>query len=82
MDDLTDYRGDCWKAYQDVALRLRIMRPGESFEFIVEKEKHEKIHKVIFFNDGEVLSETLIDEDVRLKVRKTGEGNYGPAFSS
>jgi len=57
----------------DVALRLRIIRPGDSFEFIVEKEKYEKIHKVIFFNDGEVVSETFEDNDVRLNVRKIAE---------
>jgi hypothetical protein len=44
--------------------------PGESFEFIVEKEKLEKIRKVVSHNGGEVIFETPADEDVRLKVRR------------
>jgi len=42
------------------------------FEFIVEREKLEKIRKVVFHNQGEVLSETAVDQnDVRVKIRKS-----------
>ena len=68
-----DYRGDCWKAYLDVGLCLRILPPGESFEFILEKEKLENIKKVISHNSGEVLEETFLDNDVRIKVKKVSE---------
>jgi len=47
--------------------------PGESFEFILEKEKLEKIKRVISHNHGEVVSETFLDNDVRMRVQKTGE---------
>jgi len=43
---------------------------GESFEFIVEKDKLEKIRKVVSHNCGEVLSETPMDDDIRLRVIK------------
>ena len=70
MGQLIDYRGDCWKAYLDVGLCLRILPPGEGFEFILEKDKLGKIKKVISHNGGEVVLETSIDSDVRLKVKK------------
>jgi hypothetical protein len=45
--------------------------PDKSFEFIIEKEKLEKIRRVVFHNKGEVLSETVVDnDDVRIKIRK------------
>ncbi|MBW1701950.1 MAG: hypothetical protein JRJ50_07450, partial [Deltaproteobacteria bacterium] len=59
-----------------------ILTPGESFEFILEREKLENIRKVISHNEGEVLSETFVDNDVRIKVRKLGEGDYRLTFSS
>jgi hypothetical protein len=43
---------------------------GESFEFIVEKDKLEKIRKVIAHNNGEVLSEVASGDDIVIKVRK------------
>ncbi len=51
------------------------MPPGESFEFIVEREKLENIRKVVSCNQGKVLSETFVENDVRIKVRKSGEGD-------
>jgi hypothetical protein len=44
--------------------------PGESFEFIFEKDKLDKIRKVIAHNHGEVVSETYSDKDIIMKVRK------------
>jgi len=45
--------------------------PDKSFEFIIEKEKRDKIRRVVFHNDGEVLSETVVDnDDLRIKIRK------------
>jgi len=44
--------------------------PGESFEFILEKEKLHKIRKVIFHNHGEVVSEIFLENDVRMRVKK------------
>ena len=68
--DIIDYRGDCWQAYQDVSLCLRILPPGKSFEFILEKEKYDNIKKVIAYNGGEILAESSIDEGIYLKVSK------------
>jgi len=47
--------------------------PGETFEFILESEKLENIRKVVFHNQGEVLSEMVVDNDVQLRVRKVSE---------
>jgi hypothetical protein len=44
--------------------------PGESFRFILEKEKLENVRKVVSHNGGEVVSEISVDNDVRLEVRK------------
>jgi hypothetical protein len=43
---------------------------GGEFEFIVEKDKVEKIKRVISHNDGMVVEETPVVEDVRFKIRK------------
>jgi len=43
---------------------------GGEFEFIVEKDKVEKIKRVIAHNDGVVVEETPVGEDMRFKVRK------------
>ena len=70
--ELIDYRGDCWKAFLDVGLCLRILPPGETFEFILEKDKLDKIKKVIAHNGGKVVLKTPVDSDVRLRVEKCG----------
>ena len=70
IKEIIDYRGDCWKAYLDVGLCLRIIPTGESFEFILEKDKLEKIRQVITHNGGEIISENFLDEDVSLRVQK------------
>ena len=72
MDEVFDYRGDCWKAYQDVGLCLRLLPRKKSFQFIIEKNKLEKIKKVISHNGGEILEETHMDNDVQLKVATPG----------
>ena len=46
------------------------MPPGETFEFILEKEKLDKIRKVVSHNHGEVVSETFLENDVRMRVKK------------
>ena len=56
----------------DVGLCLRNLPIDESFEFILEKDKLEKIKKVVNHNGGEVIQEIPMGEDVRLKVRKLG----------
>jgi hypothetical protein len=43
---------------------------GREFEFIVEKDKVEKIKRVIAHNDGAVVEETPVEKDVRFKIRK------------
>ena len=68
--NIIDYRGDCWKAYQDVGLCLRILPPGESFEFILERDKLEKIKKIVARNGGEAVTETAMENDVQLSVMK------------
>ena len=47
---------------------------GKGFEFIVEKDKVDKIKRVIAHNDGEVVGETPVEEDVRINVRKLRSG--------
>jgi len=49
------------------------MLRGESFEFILEKYKLEKIRKVIAHNGGKVVGESHLEDDVRLKVRKMSQ---------
>jgi len=44
--------------------------PGETFEFILEREKLENIRKVIAHNQGEVLEQTFVGSDVQMKVKK------------
>ena len=56
----------------DVGLCLRMLPPGESFEFIVERHKLVNIRKVVSHNQGEVLSETFVENDVLIKARKVG----------
>jgi len=46
--------------------------PGETFEFILEKDKLNKIKKVISHNGGRVVLKTSVDSDVRLRVEKCG----------
>lgn len=43
---------------------------GESFEFMIESDKLEKIRRVIAHNGGEVIGEIRVGEDVRLQVSK------------
>jgi len=45
---------------------------GGSFEFILEREKLEKISRVINHNGGKIISRKLINDDVQLRVGKTG----------
>ena len=47
-----------------------MLPPGKEFEFIVEKDKVEKIKRVIAHNDGEVVHEATVEGDVRFKIRK------------
>lgn len=54
----------------DVSLCLRIMPPGHTLEFIVEKEKLKNIRKVVSHNRGKVISEASVDGDVQFKVTK------------
>jgi len=69
-EKIIDYRGDCWKVYQDVGLCLRIIPPGIDFEFILEADKLERIRKIVTCNGGEVISEKAIEGGVRVKVVK------------
>jgi hypothetical protein len=50
-----------------------MLPPGESFEFIVEREKLVNIRKVVCHNKGKVLSETFVENGVRISVKKTGK---------
>lgn len=50
------------------------MPPGKEFEFIVEKDKVDKVKRVIAHNDGEVIAERADQEDVRMRVRRIGSG--------
>jgi hypothetical protein len=47
-----------------------MLTAGRDFEFIVEKDKVDKVKRVIAHNDGEVIGEAPVQGDVRIKVRK------------
>jgi hypothetical protein len=47
-----------------------MMPKGESFEFLLEKAKLDKIRKVVAHNGGRILEEIHLEDDVRLKVQK------------
>jgi hypothetical protein len=51
-----------------------LLPPGKEFEFLIERDKVDKIRRVIAYNDGEVIDERPIQEDFRMKVRKLGSG--------
>ena len=70
---IVDYRGDCWRAYQDVGLCLRILPPGGSFEFVLEREKYSNIKKIIDRNGGTILSESNMENGIQIKVLKVSK---------
>ena len=43
---------------------------GRSFEFILEREKHNNIKKIIARNGGRVVSESNMKNGIQLKVLK------------
>jgi hypothetical protein len=51
-----------------------LVPPGKEFEFIVEKDKVDKVKRVISHNSGAVVDERAEYEDVRMRVRKIGTG--------
>jgi len=57
----------------DVGLCLRILPPGEAFEFIIEADKLDKVKRVIAHNGGQVLWENRVGEEVRVRVTKERE---------
>ena len=54
----------------DIGLCLRVLPAGRDFAFIVEKDKVDKVKRVISHNDGKVVAETPVAKDMRIKVRK------------
>ena len=74
--DIIDYRGDCWRAYQDVGLCLRMLPPGRAFEFILERAKYNNIKKIIDRNGGRIVSESIMEGGVQLKVLKVSQPNW------
>jgi hypothetical protein len=54
-----------------------MLPPGESFEIVIEADKLEKVRRVIAHNGGEVIGESRVSEDVRLRViRQEGLGSH------
>jgi hypothetical protein len=51
-----------------------MMPPGNSFTFLVEVDKLERIHRVVAHNDGEIVEETPLGDDIKVSVRKVGRG--------
>ncbi len=51
---LSDYRGDCWKGYHDVSLRLQQISAGEKFRFICSASHVANIIKVIECRNGQI----------------------------
>ena len=70
VEKIFDYRGDCWKAYQDVGLCLRILPPGRSFECIVEHDQMDNLRKIISRNGETILSETSMADGIQMRVEK------------
>jgi len=54
----------------DVSLRLRFLRPGDSFKFICTPEQMEKMNKVITHNGGVMETEKREEDSVFAVVRK------------
>ena len=54
----------------DVGLCLRILRPGQYIEFIIEREKLEKMRKVVEHNKGQIVAKEDMSDAVKLKVEK------------
>jgi len=54
-----------------------LLPPGKSLKFVVEREKMDKLRKVISHNDGEIVAEALIDNGVRFEVRRTQSKKEG-----
>jgi hypothetical protein len=44
--------------------------PGESFEFIIEAEKLEKVRRVVAHNGGKIIEESRSGEDFQVRVSK------------
>jgi hypothetical protein len=49
------------------------MKTGQSYTFLVELDKMKGIHKVVSHNDGEIVEETPLGNDMRVSVRKVEE---------
>jgi hypothetical protein len=47
-----------------------MLPPGESFEFMIDADKLDKVRRVIAHNGGEVTGESRVGKDVRLRVSK------------
>ena len=46
------------------------MPPGESFEFIIEADKLEKVRRVVAHNGGKIIEESRRGEDFQVRVSK------------
>jgi hypothetical protein len=44
--------------------------PGESFEFIIEADKLEKVKRVVAHNGGKIIEESRRGEDFHVRVSK------------
>jgi len=51
-----------------------MMSAGDSYTFLVESDKLERIQRVVSHNDGEIVEDIPVGNDVRVSVRKLGGG--------
>jgi hypothetical protein len=47
-----------------------MLTPGRSFTFVVEADKLARIHKVVAHNNGEILDESPLGRDVKVRVQR------------
>jgi len=52
-----------------------MLPPGRAFEFILERAKYNNIKKIIDRNGGRIVSESIMEGGVQLKVLKVSQPN-------
>lgn len=68
---LFDYRGDCWKGYKDVRLRLKQMKSGQGYSFIVSMDMAARMDRVVMINDGRIVNKQQSGGDMVYTVVRT-----------
>ena len=67
---MEDYRGDCWKGYKDVRMRLRTAKVGDTIQFICDTDTAGRMARVIIFNDGKIVAKEITPGGTIMTVTK------------